>query len=80
MAGIVAPSLLTLTAARAQNPTIKGEAALKHPAGQAAVKAAELVAAGKVDEAYALRSNKALAQWKSRRLTKRTGSARTLSD
>jgi hypothetical protein len=64
MAGIVAPSLLTLTAARAQNPTIKGEAALKHPAGQAAVKAAELVAAGKVDEAYALRSNKALAQWK----------------
>jgi hypothetical protein len=50
----------------AQAPTaITGEAALKHPAGQAAVRSAELITAGKMDEAMALRTKDALSDWKS---------------
>ncbi len=36
---------------------------MKHPAGQAAIKAAELVAAGKADEAFAMRSTEEVATW-----------------
>jgi hypothetical protein len=50
--------------ARAQDQTLKGEAALKHPAVIAALKGAELVKAGKIDEAYALRTKEAATEWK----------------
>ncbi len=43
---------------------LKGEAALAHPAVQLAVKAAELIKAGKIDEAMALRTREAQAEWK----------------
>jgi hypothetical protein len=50
--------------ARAQDDgPIAGEAALAHPAVQLAVKAAELIKAGKIDEAMALRTRESRAEW-----------------
>jgi hypothetical protein len=43
---------------------LKGEAALKHPASQLAVKVAGLLQAGKIDEAVALRSKSDIDDWK----------------
>jgi hypothetical protein len=48
----------------AQVTRLKGDEALKHPAVQLAVKAAELLKAGKVDEAMALQTKEALSGWK----------------
>jgi len=48
----------------AQEQSLKGAAALAHPALQAAIKAVELMKAGKVDEAYALRTASEAAEWK----------------
>lgn len=50
--------------ARAQDQTLKGAAALAHPAVVAALKGAELMKAGKIDEAYALRTKDAVTEWK----------------
>jgi hypothetical protein len=50
--------------ARAQVASLKGDAALKHPAVQAALKAAELLKGGKVDEAMALRTKEFVSEWK----------------
>jgi len=53
--GVLAVALVAGAAAFPQEQSpIKGEAALKHPAVQLALKAAELIKAGKVDEAFAL--------------------------
>ena len=49
-----------LTLQAAQEAPITGDAALKHPAGQLAVRAAELITAGKIDEAMALRTKEAI--------------------
>lgn len=55
---------VALTAsARQEREPIKGEAALKHPAGQLAIKAAELMTAGKLDEAFALRTKTEQSEW-----------------
>ncbi|MCU0256498.1 MAG: hypothetical protein MUF60_07125 [Vicinamibacterales bacterium] len=69
-ATVVLPALVaaaclaaSTTIARAQEP-IRGEAALAHPAVQLAVKAAELIKAGKIDEAMALRTRESQAEWK----------------
>jgi hypothetical protein len=60
--------ILSLLAARAdadaQVTRLKGDDALKHPAVQLALKAAELMKAGKVDEAMALGTKEALSEWK----------------
>lgn len=56
---------VSATPARAQvGAPIKGEAALAHPAVQLAVRAAELVKAGKIDEAMALRTRESQSEWK----------------
>jgi hypothetical protein len=56
--------LLGTAAAGAQEQSLKGAAALAHPAVQAALKAIDLIKAGKVDEAYALRTKSEAADWK----------------
>lgn len=43
---------------------IKGEAILKHPAGQLAIKAAELLAAGRIEEVVALGPKSGQSEWK----------------
>ena len=48
----------------AQDGDLKGEAILKHPAGQLAVKAAELMAAGKTEAVIALGPKSGQAEWK----------------
>jgi hypothetical protein len=53
--------------AHAQVTRLKGDEALKHPAVQLALKAAELMKAGKVDEAMALQTKEALSEWKAMR-------------
>ena len=59
----------------AQPDEIKGEAILKHPAGQLAVKAAGLLAAGKVDEVVALGPKSRQDEWKATPAADRTGIA-----
>jgi hypothetical protein len=44
---------------------LRGEAIMKHPIGPLAVQVAELMAAGKTEQAIALRSKAAQAEWKS---------------
>lgn len=65
---ILALFALTLglsTGAFAQDDsTITGEAALGHPAVQLALKAAELMKAGKIDDAFALRTKSEQSDWK----------------
>ena len=63
---LTAAALLTLASPiRAQAPgEIKGEAILKHPIGALALKAAELLAAGRIDEVFALRTKSEQADWK----------------
>ncbi|MEO6327221.1 MAG: hypothetical protein ABIT01_13115 [Thermoanaerobaculia bacterium] len=60
--------LLALVAPSAGNaqetPEIRGEAILAHPAGKLALKTDELLFAGKIDEAIALRSTAEQADWK----------------
>lgn len=52
------------TPARAQDDgPIRGETALAHPAVQLAVKAAELIEAGRIDEAMALRTAESRSEW-----------------
>src|SRR5687768_18530107 len=49
----------------AQDPTeIKGEAILKHPIGVLAIKAADLLTAGKIDEVVALETQESQAERK----------------
>lgn len=62
---VAVAGLATSTApARAQDHApLKGEAALAHPAVQLAVKAAELIKAGKIDEAMALRTAESRSEW-----------------
>jgi hypothetical protein len=50
--------------AQAQENNLKGAAALKHPAIQVALKAAELMKAGKIDEAVALGTKASTTEWK----------------
>lgn len=62
--------LVTVIALRASplqpdNHDITGEALMKHPTTLLAIKAAELVAAGKVDEAIALRTKSQISEFKS---------------
>lgn len=58
--------LAAVPPARAQDdpPPLKGAEALAHPAGQLAVRAAELIKAGKLNEALALRTTESQAEWK----------------
>ena len=51
--------------ALAQDPVeIRGEAILKHPIGNIAIQAAELLSAGKIDQAMQLRSKEDQSEWK----------------
>ncbi len=59
----------------AQPNEIKGEAILKHPAGQLAVKAAGLLSAGKVEEVIALGGKASLDEWKKESAEDRKGMA-----
>ena len=53
------------TAAFAQDPVeIRGEAILKHPIGDIVIQAAELLSAGKIDQAMQLRSKEDQSEWK----------------
>jgi len=57
--------LFIVSSAAAQQPqTVTGEAILKHPIGQLSIKAADLLRAGKVEEAIALQPKEAQAEWK----------------
>jgi len=49
---------------RAQENSLKGAAALKHPAIQLALKAAEFMKAGRVDEVVALGTRASVTEWK----------------
>ncbi len=52
-------------AASAQAPTeLRGEAILSHPAGRLAIRAAELLVAGKTDEVIRLRTAEDQAEWR----------------
>ena len=70
-ATVLLPALVAACLAAGATPTaraqedgpFKGEAALAHPAVQLAVKAAELIKAGKIDEAMALRTAESRAEW-----------------
>jgi len=60
-----ATAALTPRAVLAQKPTeIKGEAILKHPIGALAIKVADLLTAGKVDEVVTLGAREFQADWK----------------
>lgn len=49
----------------AQDPVeLRGEAILKHPIGEIAIKAAELLSAGKIDQAMQIRSKEDQSEWK----------------
>lgn len=50
--------------ASAQENSLKGDAALKHPAIQLALKAAELMKAGRIEEAVALGTKDSVTAWK----------------
>ena len=58
-----------------QPPELKGDAILKHPIGQLALKAADLMRAGKTDEVIALGTKASLAEWKKATAEERTGVA-----
>ncbi len=65
----------------AQAPTmIKGEAILAHPAGMLALRAAELLAAGKIEDAIRLRTAAGQAEWKKEPAAEREESARRMKD
>jgi hypothetical protein len=54
-----------VSAAFAQEPTeLRGEAILKHPIGVLAIKSAELMTAGRIDEVMALHTSENRAEWK----------------
>ena len=59
----------------AQPTEIKGEAILKHPAGQLAIKAAGLLSAGKVEEVVALGGKASQDEWKKESAEDRKGMA-----
>jgi hypothetical protein len=59
----LAAAIAASTVLLAQSP-LKGEAVLKHPAGQLAIKVAGLLHAGKIDEAVALRTKSDIDEWK----------------
>ncbi|MCM3876836.1 MAG: hypothetical protein NEA02_10495 [Thermoanaerobaculia bacterium] len=65
-AGILAATLLwnAPQSARAQENSLKGDAALRHPAIQVALKAAEFMKAGRIDEAVALGTKASATEWK----------------
>ena len=55
----------TVASLSAQEPReLKGDAILKHPIGQLALKAADLMRAGKTDDVIALGTKSGLAEWK----------------
>ena len=60
--GLIAVTAASTASALAQE--LKGEAALKHPASQLAIKVAGLLQAGKIDEAVALKSKSDIDEWK----------------
>jgi len=65
----------------AQAPTmIKGEAILAHPAGKLALRAAELLAAGKIEDVIRLRTAADQAEWKKQPAAEREDSARRMKD
>ena len=53
--------------------TLRGEAILAHPAGKLAVQSAELLAAGKIEEAIRLRTSAEQADWKKQSSEDRKG-------
>ena len=62
---VIVTAAVTPAAILTQPPTeIKGEAILKHPIGMLAMKAAELLAAGKIEETVALESKPSQEEWK----------------
>lgn len=65
----------------AQVPTmIKGEAILAHPAGKLALRAAELLAAGKTEDVIRLRTAADQAEWKKEPAAEREESAKRMKD
>jgi len=60
----LAVALAASTAGLLAQAPLKGDAALKHPAGQLAIKAAGLLHAGKIDEAVALKTKSDIDEWK----------------
>ena len=87
--GLTALAFLGSTAA-AQRESLEGAAALAHPAVQQALKAADLIKAGKIDEAFALSTKSEQADWKKMsaadrkemgaHLVERTPAAKAFSD
>ncbi len=63
------------TASAQPAPDITGDAILKHPAGQLAVKAAELLTAGKTDEVIALGPKSGRDEWRNSSAADRKGMA-----
>jgi hypothetical protein len=61
---VVGCSLWTASAFTQKPAQIKGDAILKHPVGALAIKSADLITAGKIDEYYALRVADDRAEWK----------------
>ena len=71
---LAAAQIGTSTQAAGQPPEdLKGEAALKHPAGQLAVRAADLLAAGKIEEVIALGPKSGRDEWKKAAADERQG-------
>ena len=65
----------------AQAPTmIKGEAILAHPAGKLALRAAELLAAGKTEDVIRLRTAADQAEWKNESAAEREESTKRMKD
>lgn len=65
----------------AEAPTmVKGEAILSHPAGKLALRVAELLAAGKVEDAVRLRTAADQAEWKKQPAAEREDSAARMKD
>jgi hypothetical protein len=62
-AAVIAVIVVSTAGVVAQEP-LKGEAALKHPASQLAIKVAGLLQAGKIDEAVALKTKSDIDEWK----------------
>ena len=67
--------------AAAQAPTmIKGEAILAHPAGKLAIRTAELLAAGKIEDVIRLRTAADQAEWKKESAAEREDTAARMKD
>lgn len=85
-ASVIAVPLLLLAAlatapVAAQAPTmIKGEAILAHPAGKLAIRAAELLAAGKTDDVIRLRTAADQAEWRKESAAEREDWAKRAKD